>query len=303
MIWILLIGSSSMAHAQVSDNTIAVVDRAMTDELARAKTELRLQGLVDPFFVAYTVADQQRLDIAASNGSLTKSNDHHERKETVRLLLNNYQFNDENFSDNTGLFSYSSAPDNTLPLDDDYTGMRRVLWLSTDDLFKEANENFTKKKAALEHKQLAPELKNLPDFSQAPAVQIAEPPVTLHFDRAALENMVKGLSAGFATHPEIQTSSISLTISNSYEWIENTEGTKSRKPATLCEIQMEASSQADSDGEPITLSRTFVASTPDKLPSQTELQSRVNEISSEIIALKKAPLFDKEYTYLHSVRK
>ncbi len=283
-------------HAQVSDKTISTMERAMTDELTRAKSELRLQGLIDPFFIAYTVADQQRLDISASNGGLTKSNDHHERKETVRLLLNNYQFNDENFSDNTGLFSYSSAPDNTLPLDDDYTGIRRVLWLSTDDLFKEANENFTKKKAALEHKQLAPELKNLPDFSQAPAVQIAEPPITLHFDRGTLENTVKELSAGFATHPEVQTSSVSLTISNSYEWIENTEGTKSRKPTTLCEIHIEASTQADSDGEPITLSRTFAAATPDKLPSATELQSRVNELSSEIIALKKAPLFDKEYT-------
>ena len=231
--------------AQVSDNTIAVVDRAMTDELARKNWKscvCRDWSIL--FRRLYRGRSTAVGASTASNGSLTKSNDHHERKETVRLLLNNYQFNDENFSDNTGLFSYSSAPDNTLPLDDDYTGMRRVLWLSTDDLFKEANENFTKKKAALEHKQLAPELKNLPDFSQAPAVQIAEPPVTLHFDRAALENMVKELSAGFATHPEIQTSSVSLTISNSYEWIENTEGTKSRKPATLCEIQMEASSQS-----------------------------------------------------------
>ncbi len=288
--------SGQPANAQVSDKTISTVERAMADELGRAKADLHLQGLVDPFFIAYTVADQQKLDISASNGSLTKSNDHHERKETVRLLLNNYQFNDENFSDNTGLFSYSSAPDNTLPLDDDYTGIRRVLWLSTDDLFKEANENFSKKKAALEHKQLSPELRDLPDFSKAPSIQIAEPPVTLHFDRAALETMVKDLSGSFSTHPEIQTSSVSLSITNSYEWIANTEGTRVRKPVTLCEIHLNVSTQATSDGEPLILSRTFVAATPERLPSETELHSRVEELSSELIALQKAPLFDKEYT-------
>ena len=285
-----------LAQAQVSDKTISTVERAMTDELTRAKSELRLHDLIDPFFIAYTVADQQKLDIAASNGALTRSNDHHERKETVRLLLNNYQFNDENFSDNTGLFSFSSAPDNALPLDDDYTGIRRVLWLSTDDLFKEANESFSKKKAALEHKQLSPELKNLPDFSKAPGIQIVEPPVTLHYDRTVLESMVKDLSTIFSTHPEIQTSSVSLSISNSYEWIQNTEGTRSRKPVTLCELHLQASSQATSDGEPLVLSRTFAASAPDKLPSIIELRSRVDELSNELIALRTAPLFDKEYT-------
>ncbi len=268
----------------------------MADELTRAKAELHLQGLVDPFFIAYTVADQQKLDIFASNGALTKSNDHHERRETVRLLLNNYQFNDENFSDNTGFFNFSSAPDNSLPLDDDYSGIRRALWLSTDDLFKEANENFSKKKAALEHKQLSDDLKNLPDFAQAPAVQVAEPPVTLHYDRATLEALVKDLSIGFSLHPEIQTSSVTLSISNSYEWIANTEGTRTRKPVTLCEIHLEASSQATSDGQPLELSRTFVAGTPDKLPSRVELQSHVDELANELIALQAAPLFDKEYT-------
>ncbi|HEY3876111.1 MAG TPA: metallopeptidase TldD-related protein [Candidatus Kapabacteria bacterium] len=292
---LLFIGAGTI-RAQVSDKTISTVQRAMEDELTRAKSDLHLEGLVNPFFIAYTVTDQQKLSLEASNGSLTQSDDKHERKETVRLLLNNYQFNDENFSDNTGLFSFSSAPDNTLPLDDDYTGIRRVLWLSTDDLFKEANESFSKKKASMEHKIIAPELKNLPDFSKAPAVQIAEVPVELKYDRAQLEEMIKALSGEFSTRPEIQASHISLTYSNSYEWILNTEGTRVRKPVTLCEIEMQASTQADSDGEPLVLSRDFVAATPDKLPDITELHSIVDELSSQLIALKHAPRFDQDYT-------
>src|SRR5947209_12269642 len=83
------------ATAQVSEKTISTIERAMSDELARAKGELHLKGLIDPFFIAYTVADQTRLDIAASNGSLTRSEENHDRKENVRLLVNNYQFNED----------------------------------------------------------------------------------------------------------------------------------------------------------------------------------------------------------------
>src|SRR5207253_3199603 len=113
-----------------------------------------------------------------------------------------------------------------------------------------ANESFTKKKAAFEHKQLSDELRNLPDFSQAPAIQVAVPPVELAYDRTALETLAKDVSAVFAAHKEIQTSNVTLTITNSYEWILNTEGTRVRKPATLCEVRILASTQAAEDGQP-----------------------------------------------------
>lgn len=284
------------ATAQVTDHTIATVERAMTDELARARAQLKLQGLIDPFFISYTVGDQTKLEISAANGSLSRSQESRERRESVRLLVNNYQFNDENFSDNTGFFSFSSAPDNALPLDDDYNGIRRALWLSTDDLFKDANETFTKKKAAFEHKQLSEDLKNLPDFSQTPPIQIAEAPVPVHYDRAVLEEMMKRASAVLAEYPEVQTSGLTLTISNGYEWVQNTEGTRSRKPATLCELRMQASAQAEGDGQPIALSKTFVAKLPEQLPSSNDLKAAVTTLAKNLVALAHAPKFDKEYT-------
>jgi predicted Zn-dependent protease len=287
---------SVVTRAQVSQKTVSVVERAMTDELARDRSELHLKGLIDPFFISYTVTDQERLDINASNGSLTRSEATHKRAENVRLLVNNYPFNDENFTDNTGFFSFNSSPDNSLPLDDDYTGIRRVLWLSTDDLFKSANENFTKKKAALEHKQLSPDLKDLPDFAQASAIEISEPPTELHYDRAELESMVKDISAIFSQFSDIQTSSVTLSISNAYEWIENSEGTRVRKPVTLCEIHVQASTQAKSDGEPLAISHTFVAKTPNELPTKAKLTDAVTLLAKNLVALETAPILDKEYT-------
>jgi predicted Zn-dependent protease len=286
----------STAHAQITESTISTVDRAMSDELARSRSELRLRGLIDPFFIAYTVADQQKLEISGSNGSLTRSDDSHTRQETVRLLVNNYQFNDENFSDNTGFFSFSSAPDNTLPLDDDYLGIRRVLWLSTDDLFKSANENFTKKKAALEHKQLSQDIKDLPDFSKAPAIQITEAPIAFNYDRPTLESLVKDASAEFTKFSNIQSSNVQIILTNAYQWIQNTEGTKVRKPVIYCEIKAQASTQAATDGEPLALSWSAVGKTPQQLPSRAEVLSEVRKLAENLIALRSAPVFDAEYT-------
>ncbi len=293
---LLAIAIHSVALAQVSAKTIAVVDSAMADELARDKAELHSPGLVDPFFIAYTVADQHKLAIEASNGSLITSDATHTRQESVRLLLNSYQFDDENFTDNTGFFNFNASPDNTLPLDDDYMSIRRALWLSTDDLFKDANDNFSKKKAALEHKELSPELRDLPDFAHAPVIHIAEAPITLEYNRTALENMVKRLSALFVDYRDIQTSNVSLTLYDSYEWIQNTEGTRVRKPAVLCEIQVQATAQAASDGEPLVLTRTFVAKLPGELPSEAELTTKIKDLAADLEAERNAPMFDKEYT-------
>ena len=108
--------------------------------------------------------------------------------------------------------------------------------------------------------------------------------------------MMKDVSAIFSKYSDIQTSSVSLTISNSYEWIANTEGTRTRKPATLCEIHLQASSQAASDGEPLMISRDIAAKTPAQLPTKAELSAKVEEIATELAALRNAKQFDVEYT-------
>src|SRR5689334_16158156 len=124
--------------------------------------------------------------------------------------------------------------DLNLPLDDDYNTIRRAFWLATDDLFKDANETFTKKKAALERKQLTDEDKNLPDFAQAPKVQVIEAPADIQIDKAKLEKLIREISAVFSQYKPIQNSNVSFSFNNTYEFLKNTEGTNIRKPMTTC---------------------------------------------------------------------
>ncbi|HYM36379.1 MAG TPA: metallopeptidase TldD-related protein, partial [Steroidobacteraceae bacterium] len=282
----------------MSDKTIATLEGAMKDELQRSKDKLHLAGLIDPFFVSYTVNDNEHLDIGASFGALTRSSENHSRTLNLRLLVNNYKFNDENFSDGSNIFGGGGAQiDQNLPLDDDYNVTRRAFWLATDNLFKEANETFTKKKAALERKQLSDEDKNLPDFSQAPKAEVLVPSAQYNPSRTALESLVRSISNIFVQYKQIQNCSVTLTYNNTYSMLLNSEGTHTRTPQTECDLTVQATSQAQDDGEPLSLAFTVSETSPANLPSAEVLAERAEKLAKNLVALAASKKYDdKEYS-------
>lgn len=293
----LLAPLASMAQ-RMKPEAISVIERAMTDELKRSQDKLHLSGLVDPFFISYTADDNEQVNIAASFGALTRSNQNHNRALGLRLLVNNYQFNDENFNDASSMFGGGGASsDMTLPLDDDYNLVRRGFWLATDNLFKDANETFTKKKAALERKQLSDEDRNLPDFSKAPKVEVLEEPIPFNANVPALEALVKKLSAVFLQYKAIQNCSVTLSYSNSYSIMMNSEGSHTRTPQSECDLNVQATAQAEDDGEPLSLAFTVSELSPAAMPSEAALLDRTEKLAKNLAALAASKKFDgKEYS-------
>lgn len=287
------------SYAQrMNEKTISVIESAMRDELARSTSELKRTGLTTPFFIAYTVADNFRADVGASFGALTKSTTARNRQLNLRLMVGDYQLNDENFSDGGGgIFGGGGAPlDMNLSLDDDYDGIRRGFWLATDNLFKEANETFTKKKAALERKQLSDEDKNLPDFAKAPVVTVVEAPIELQYDKQFSESLVRELSAVFSRYAEVQNCNVTMSYTNTYQFYRSTEGTTYRKPSVSCDLNIQASAQSSDDGEPMGLSLIYSAQSPSQLPI-AKIKADVEKLANTLRDLIKAPKYsDKEYT-------
>lgn len=290
--------SNSLYAQRITDKAISTIEQAMNDELVRSKEKLRLAGLTDPFYVSYIVNDNTRLDVAASFGAITRSQETRGRAFSLRLMVGDYHLNDENFDGGGGGLFGGGGPqiDQVLPLDDDYSVIRRGLWLATDNLFKEANETFTKKKAALERKQLSEEDKNLPDFAKAAVATVAEPPKESNYDRKALEAFVRDLSAVFVKYPELQNSTVSLTHSNTYQIFKSTEGTSFRRPALTCDVTVQASAQALDDGEPMSLAFTVSAPSPNEL-DQAAIKQQTEQLAKTLHDLIRAPKYeDKEYT-------
>ena len=80
-----------------------------------------------------------------------------------------------------------------LPLEDDYQEIRRQIWLATDGAYKDALENLSRKKAALQNKTRSEEI---PDFSrEEPFTADRRDAALVEVDTARAEALVRDLSA------------------------------------------------------------------------------------------------------------
>jgi len=119
--------------AAVAQDKMPVIQQAMRDEMERNMKELKADGFDKPFFINYTLLDETSWQMNATLGALVSSLESKNRAAlSIRLLVGDYEFNDESLDNN--LYSQPQANEMNLPLDDDYLGIRRSLWISTDNV-------------------------------------------------------------------------------------------------------------------------------------------------------------------------
>lgn len=145
--------ASLAAFAQPSDD---VLFRAMRDELERSTRKLQLEKLDKPYFIAYKIVDSDNRTAEATFGALTAQNEHRLRLVSVEVRVGSYM------RDSTNFFSFRMGPSGVArqfaeggintPLDNDYDEIRRQLWIATDSAYKQALDDYAKKKAVLENR-------------------------------------------------------------------------------------------------------------------------------------------------------
>jgi hypothetical protein len=272
------------ARAQAQDD---VVMKAMHDELDRSIRQLHLENLDKPYFISYRVIDSDNTNVSASFGALNSSHQGRSRNFNVEVRVGSYQLDNTNF----GSFGFDMSSmmqvfngSSQLPLDDNYKELRRQMWLATDATYKKALEDFSKKKAALENKANTDET---PDFSQETPVKIAMDATLVTADRARWEAMARSLSGLFRQMPDVYTSMVSFSASNSYIRFINSEGTSYTRREPRVTFNARASTQA-ADGTPLEDFVWIYARSPSGLPSQDELGSRVRTLGQELKELRAA---------------
>jgi hypothetical protein len=275
--------------------TSEVITKALKDELTRNLNELSLEGLQKPFFISCTILDAKYLAIKATLGSIVLSNEKPFRDSDVRLMVGNYKLNDENFFDpgSLGGSSYMRSA-GRIPMEDDYFAMRRALWITIDDTYKNAAEKYERKISALNQQQLSDDKKDLEDYCEAPIVQHKVPERIISFDKTKWEKVAKELSSVFVDFPEIFSSEVAIYIYKGMAYFSNTEGTQAIYPITIAGLQANAFSQAD-DGAPLFDHVLYYGLTPEELPSMDDMKKDIKAMADNIIALKNAPAFEESY--------
>ena len=288
---LILSASNLFAKEKASD----IIMKAMKDELRRNMNNLALEDLERPFFISYTISDSRQLVIESTLGAIIYTEEKPGRNQDVRVMVGDYKRTNENFFDLTSMLKFSMGGGTSVPLDNDYNGIRRGLWIETDNKYKNVAELYPKKIAAIEQQNLPANELALPDFSKADKVSKILPDRNIKFEKDKWEKIAKELSAVFQDYPAIQSSNVSVYMLDADIYYVNSEGSETKRPLSIAAVRAVASTQAD-DGEQLYDHVLFFKLTPEELPSKNELKTAVKNLADNLISLKNAPVFSDDYS-------
>lgn len=264
-----------------------VVVKAMRDEMARSMGQLQLQNLEKPYFIAYRVVETSSTNVSSSFGALRQSSEFRLRRLGVEVRVGDYKLDNTNFfSPNYNMNSMTQVFNGAaqLPLEDDYKELRRQIWLATDATYKKAVEDLSKKRASLQNKNRTDDT---PDFSkETPVTTTADLPA-VHADRAHWETMVRSLSALFRQMPDIYTSQVSLSATNTFTRYVNSEGTSYVRHQPAVTMNASAATQAP-DGTPLDDFAWDYAKSMAEFPAEAELASQLRALGQRLKDLRGA---------------
>jgi TldD protein len=256
--------------------------QAMRNELTRAKTELGKEDQ-PPYYLSYTVYDQNFTVIAGSHGSLLTDASVQRRHADVAMRVGSPALDNTHGQARASGLTYGS-----LPLGDNQDAIARVLWELTDREYKRAVPALLNVKTNTAVR--AEEEDKSPDFSaEKPQQRLAPDPPAPAFNHEAAAAEIRRVSAAFRKYPEVYFATVVLQVQNSKERMVSSEGTTLVEPSHSTRLVMEAQTRAD-DGMDLLRVETFQAPSPAGLPPEAELIAKAAKMADDLKALRNAPV-------------
>jgi TldD protein len=256
--------------------------KVMQSELARATASLT-KSEPAPYFLSYTVNDQDLVVLIGSYGSLLTDAGLRRRQADVTMRVGTPTL------DNThGQSRSSGMTSGSLPLGDEPDAIARVLWELTDREYKRAAPAYLNVKTNTAVR--AEEEDKSPDFSkEAPQTHTGEPLTVPGFDRAAWQGEIRRLSGAFRKYSDVYFGSVTLQVQNSNARLVSSEGAMIATPSASTRMVIEAQTRA-SDGMELLRVETFQAPSASGLPSEAELTAKIDKMALDLRDLRKAPV-------------
>lgn len=206
---VLVIAQIGQAATPLPDN---MYFKAMQDEMKRSMDKLRQPGVEKPYFLAYKlVKDSQFPEVMASFGALyplTQMDD--TLNAFVWMDIGNAQKDSLGHLHDVAYADRAYRPRQDRVLAKSYPGIRRSLWLLTDQAYTFAAETYQQKQAYEQTKQMQTDEK-LPDVLPAKQASYVEEisPAT-PYDMEVLKKWVKEQSALGKQYPFLEQFTISI---------------------------------------------------------------------------------------------
>jgi TldD protein len=256
--------------------------KVMQGELSRARSSLSKTDPA-PYFLSYTVNDQDIVVLVGAYGSLLTDAALQRRQADVVMRVGSPTL------DNThGQSRASGMTSGSLPLGSDPDAISRVLWELTDREYKRAAPAFLNVKTNTAVR--AEEEDKSPDFSkEAPQTHTGEALKPQSFDRSTWEGEIRRLSGAFRKYPGVYFATVVLQVQDSTSRLVSSEGAAIASPSASTRLIMEAETRAD-DGMELIRVETFQAPSAAGLPSEADLTAKIDKMAADLKDLRKAPV-------------
>jgi predicted Zn-dependent protease len=281
LIALLLSVATLHAQAQFDDPVL----QAMSAEMKRSKERLRLEQEKTPYYIEYSIQDQDGYNGEAAMGAVRS--ELHARARLVRVFV---RVGDKHI-DNSMPWSPTPGAIELAVVDDDVIALRHVLWLATDKAYKSALQQYTAKQALVKQfESVAP----VDDFAEAPPVREIAPLARLDRPLTKYGTVLEKMTAPGRAEKNVQEFKATARFTASNKYFINSEGTVTRQGQTILEVRMEGDTQA-ADGMSLELSKSHVWTTSTEILSQDKFEAEAKELIASLTKLREAPMVDDQY--------
>jgi predicted Zn-dependent protease len=257
--------------------------KILSDELDRNFKVLKQKGEPAPYFMDYSVTEDEADIIIASEGGLDAQNHIHQRVLDVTIRAGSPQFDNyrrvgadrPRFTTGT-----SVALDDTSP-----ASIKQELWLTTDRVYRAVSNRLIRLKT--DEKLRAQASDTSDDFSKEdPQVSFTVAP-RYKFDAAEWAKRLRNLSAEFTKYPGALNSSVSIEAERIAKTMVTTDGTRLEHGRLFSRMFITARGKA-ADGMDLQTMETFEADDPAKLPKDAQILAAVEKAGANLSNLLKA---------------
>ena len=258
----------------------------LQDELQRNFAALRQKANPAPYYIAYSVTEEESDTITAANGAIHGRNHRHSRILDVSVRVGSPKFDNYHpIRGERGQFRASTA----IAMDDVPNSIRNALWLETDRAWRAAAQRFTQAKT--DAQTTVTQEDNSDDFSSEDPAVFSEDTPRYRFAEQEWTDRLRRVSAQLARPSAVLASSVAVAVTRETRTLVTTDSTRVEHGTVYARMVMTARGKA-SDGMDLSTMATFEAADPERLPKLPELEAAAGQISSDLQALIDAPLVE-----------
>ncbi len=254
----------------------------LQQELQRATRELSKSDPA-PYFISYSVFDQNGIVIAGSYGGIVTSVSGRRRSADVTMRVGSPALDNTHNENRT-----SGITSSALPLGEGRDAIARSLWQLTNREYRRAAPAYLNVKTSAAVR--TEEEDKSPDFSEeSPQNRVESASLPFQLDQKAWEEKIRRYSSYFRKYADVYTASVTFQAQRTRFYFVSSEGSSIVTPSALVRLVIQAETLAD-DGMELFRVESFQASTPEELPGEAEISSRIDKMAADLKALRAAPV-------------